>query len=200
MMTSSRGSAAGAVGSRIRQSRARRGVLVGESRASSVCKQLDLGAIEGFFSLEHRQLKLWPVKLPVLLHPRAGNGLEHEVDVSRVASAVRPERKVDLLGLREVRNYGGDSGKERAERVRLILFELPQMDDVPLRLYDQCSDPKRPNAVLDDPQVGLDPAAREVDPSLRQVARETAFHADEPKPTDPPGRTALVQSQDAYVG
>ena len=75
------------------------------------------------------------------------------------------------------------------------------MDDVTLRLYDQRSDPKRSNAVLDNPQVGLeDPAAREVDPSFCQVAGETAFHADEPKPKNPADRTAFVQSQDAHVG
>ncbi len=75
------------------------------------------------------------------------------------------------------------------------------MDDVAFRFHDQRSDPKRSNAVLDNPQVGLeDPAAREVDPSFRQVAGETAFHADEPKPMDPASRTAFVQSQDAHVG
>ncbi len=176
-------------------------MLVGESSAGRARERLDLRALEWFFSLEHRQLKLWPVKLPVLLHPRAGNGLDDEVDVSRDASAVRPERKVDLLGLREVRNYGSDAGKERAERVRLILSELPKMDDVALRLYDQRSDSQRSYTVLDNPQIGLeDPAARKVDPSFRQVAGETAFHADEPKPMDPGSRTALVQSQDAHVG
>jgi hypothetical protein len=176
-------------------------MLVGESSAGRVRERLDLRAIEWLLSLEHRQLKLWSVKLPVLLHPRAGNGLDDEVDVSGDASAVRPERKVDLLGLREVRNHGSDAGKERAERVRLILSELPQMDDVALRFYDQRSDPQRTYTMLDNPQVGLeDPATRKVDPSFRQVTRETAFHADEPKLMDPAGRTALVQSQDANVG
>lgn len=140
-------------------------------------ERLGLSPVQGFASLEHRQLEHRSIKLPVLIHSATRHGLNHEVDVPRSAAAVGPKRHVHLLGPRQIRDDRPNADKKRPKRLRLCFVELPQVHDVTPGLDDECPDAQRAYTVLDDPPARLeDGATGKVEPSLRQVAGEAAFH------------------------
>ena len=109
----------------------------------------------------------------VLVHQRARHRLDDVMDVHRHTAGVRPEADVDLFRLDELVDDGGRTVKERSDLRRLLTGERGDASDVTLGLDDQRPDPERPDAVLDEPVLGLanDPAGQRNPPAARSQPR-----------------------------
>jgi hypothetical protein len=128
-------------------------------------------------SPEHSDLQFRAVRV-MLTHQCLAYGLDHEVDVTRLAIRVRPEARVYLpraipdLGCRE--RYGArDARQRRAKLGRLLRVEIGKVDHVSGGLDNDGSHAEGSDAVLDDPVAeGRNTAAGNPFRTLDQLAGE----------------------------
>jgi hypothetical protein len=99
------------------------GRLTAERSARSFSKGDDLVARRQLIRVEHRHLKMRPV-VADLVHQLPGHRLDDPVDMNRLCADMRPEADVDLVGLNEFTQRGGDPAKQRAELRGLRLLEV----------------------------------------------------------------------------
>ena len=103
------------------------------------------------------------------------------MDVHGHTTCVRPKANVDLFGPDELVDDGGRTAEKRPDLRRLAAGELGDARDVSLWLDDQRADPERPDAMLDQPVLGLENnPARQRNPPARKVTAEAALHSDQP--------------------
>ncbi|MEO7572833.1 MAG: hypothetical protein ABIX10_10380 [Acidimicrobiales bacterium] len=84
------------------------------------------------------------------LHQRIVDGLDEEVNMRR---AMGPKADVDLPWRAELLNDTRGLAKQRSEFLGFVISEGGDVDDVPIRLHDEGSDPQRADAVLDEPML-----------------------------------------------
>ena len=90
---------------------------------------------------------------------------------------MRPQADVHLIRPRQLADDRRRALQHRPQLVRLIIFEVRHVDDVSSRLDDQRPHSERPDAMLDHPATGgLDDAARQVNATFIEVAREAPLH------------------------
>lgn len=112
-----------------------------------------------------------------VVHKLSGDRLNDVMDMAGLATGVRPQTDVGLLGLEQAVEDRRAPTQQRPVLLGFVRSQLRDPSHMPFGLDEQRADSQRSNAVLHPPAFAIvDHAAGEMPTTRGEVARKTALH------------------------